>query len=104
MANTIKQSNRTIEISEIDSNYIMGREINVESVVFIPGATDDQIEIREYIEEITTAPVKTFFISGDGEPRVQYFNQRIRLCFEFGAASTTLSIGAKIIFNIGERV
>jgi len=103
MANTIKQTNRTIELSDIDSDYIMSREINVESVVFIPGATDDQIEIREHTGVIATAPIKAFFISGDGEPRIQYFSQRIRLCFEFETASTILSEGTRIIFNIGER-
>jgi len=101
MANTINSTSRTIEISVIDSDYIMGPEINVESVVFIPGAPDDKIEIREYVENVTTSPAKTLMFSGDGEPRTQYFRQRVRLCFEF--ASATLTAGAKVIFNIGER-
>lgn len=101
MANTIKNTGRTIEISAIDSDYIMDPEINVESVVFIPGAADDKIEIREYTGDVTTSPAKTLLISGDGEPRTQYFRQRLRLCFEF--ASGTFTAGAKVIFNIGER-
>lgn len=101
MANTIKNTGRTIELSEIDSDYIMDPEINVESVVFIPGASDDSIEIREYTGNVTTSPAKTLLVSGDGEPRTQYFRQRLRLCFEF--ASGTFTAGAKVIFNIGER-
>ena len=101
MANSINSTSRTIEISSIDSDYIMDPEINVESVVFIPGATDDEVEIREYTGDVTTSPAKTLLLSGDGEPRTQYFRQRVRLCFEF--ASATLTAGARIIFNIGER-
>ena len=101
MANTIKNTGRTIEISAIDSDYVMGPEINVESVVFIPGAADDKVEIREYTGDVTTSPAKTLLVSGDGEPRTQYFRQRLRLCFEF--ASGTFTAGAKVIFNIGER-
>ena len=101
MANTIKTTGRTIEISAIDSDYTMNPELNVESVVFIPGASGDKIEIREFTGDVTTSPAKTLLYSGDGEPRTQYFRQRLRLCFEF--ASGTFSVGAKIIFNIGER-
>ena len=101
MANSIKKTSRTIEISSIDSDYTMDPELNVESVVLIPGATDDNIEIREYTGDVTTSPAKTLLLSGDNEPRVQYFRQRIRLCFEF--ASGTFTAGAKVIFNIGEK-
>ena len=101
MANTENKTDRTIELSVIDSDFIMDPEINVESAVLIPGAADDEVEIREYTGDVTTSPAKTLLISGDGEPRVQYFRQRIRLCFEFGSA--TFTAGAKVIFNIGER-
>ena len=103
MANTIVVTNRTIEITEIDEDYIMNPELNVESVVFIPGAADDQIEIREYTGDVETSPTKGLFLSGDGEPRIQYFTQRLRLCFDFSALTTNLTAGTKIIFNIGER-
>jgi len=103
MANTIKTTSRTIEISEIDSDYILPPELNIESVVFIPGASGDKIEIREYINsDVTLSPIKSLLVSGDGEPRIQYFfRQRLRLCFEF--ASGIFTAGAKVIFNIGER-
>jgi len=101
MANTIKTTNRTIEISSIDSDYAMPVETNVESVVFIPGAPHDSIEIREYTGDVTVSLGATLLQSRDGEPRIHYFRQRIRLCFEF--ASGTFTAGAKIIFNIGER-
>lgn len=102
MANSIKVTSRTIEISLIDSDYIMPPELIVESVVLIPGALGDKVEIREYMtEDVATCPAKTLLFSGDGEPRVQYFRQRVRLCFEF--ASSTFTAGAKVIFNIGEK-
>jgi len=99
MANTIKVTNRTIEVSAIDADYMMGQEINVQSVVFIPGAADDAVEIIEDSTE-TTDPVKVKFVSGDGEPRGWIFNQRLRLGFTF--ANGTFTAGAKVIFNIGE--
>ena len=98
---TIITTGRTIEISAIDADYTMNPELNVESVVLIPGAAGDNTEIREFTGDVTTSPAKTLLISGDGEPRTQYFRQRLRLCFEF--ASGTFTAGAKIIFNIGER-
>jgi len=102
MANTIKTTSRTIEVSAIDSDFIMPPELIVESVVLIPGALGDKVEIREYLAgNVITSPAKTFLSSGDGEPRVQYFRQRVRLCFEF--ASGIFTAGAKVIFNIGEK-
>jgi hypothetical protein len=103
MANTIVVTNRTIEITAMDEDYIMEPEISVESVVFIPGAADDQFEIREYTGDVATSPVKGLFMSGDGEPRIQYFRQRVRLCFDFDALTTTHTAGMKIIINTGER-
>jgi len=101
MANTIITTDRTIEISDIDSDYILDPQINVESVVLIPGADDDKVEIREYYRgSLATSPAKTLLHSGNGEPRTQYFRQRVRVCFEF--ATATLTAGAKIIINIGE--
>ena len=47
MSNTIKITNRTIEISAIDEDYMMGMELNVQSVIFIPGAADDVVDIVE---------------------------------------------------------
>ena len=100
---TINATNRTIDISAIDADYIMDPEVNVESVVLIPGADDDQVEIREYTGAVGTSPVKTLLQSGDGEPRTMYFRQRVRLCFEFGDVTTKLSASSRVIFNIGER-
>jgi hypothetical protein len=101
MANTIKTTNRTIEISAIDSDYMMEHLIDVQSVVFIPGAADDFVDIIENSEEVTD-PTKVLLVSGDGEPRGWYFgNQRLQLGFVY--ASGTFTQGAKVIFNIGER-
>ena len=99
MANTVKSTNRTIEVSAIDEDYMMDTGINVESVLFIPGAADDVVEIIESSVE-TTNPVKAKMVSGDGEPRVWYTNQRLRLGFTF--ANGTFTAGSKVIFNIGE--
>jgi hypothetical protein len=100
MANTVKTTNRTIEVSAIDSNYMMTDSENVESVVFIPGAADDVVEIIESSIE-TTDPVKVKLQSGDGEPRVWYCHQNLKLGFTF--ANGTFTAGSKVIFNIGVR-
>jgi len=99
MANTVKTTNRTIEVSAIDEDYMMDTGINVESVIFIPGAAADVVEIIENSIE-TTDPVKAKLESGDGEPRVWYTNQRLQLGFTF--ANGTFTAGSKVIFNIGE--
>jgi hypothetical protein len=101
MSNTVIETNRTIEISAIDENYMMDVGINVDSVVFLPGAADDEVYIIESSIE-TTDPVKVLLQSGDGEPRGWTFgNQRLRLGFTF--ANGTFSQGSIVIFNIGER-
>ena len=100
MSNTVKTTNRTIEISEIDENYMMEAGLNVESVVFIAGAADDIVDVIES-SKYTVDPAKVQLKSGDGEPRGWLFNQRLRLGFVF--ANGTFSTGAKVIFNIGER-
>ena len=99
MANTIVTTNRTIEVSNIDSDYMMNTGINVESVIFLPGAIDDIVIIIE--NNINgNNPTKVLLQSGDGEPRVWYTNQRLRLGFVF--TDGTFTAGAIVIFNIGE--
>jgi hypothetical protein len=101
MANTIKTTNRTIEVSAIDEDYMMPVGINVDSVVFLPGAAADLVYIIESSIE-TTDPVKVLLESGDNEPRGWLFgNQRLRLGFTF--ADGTFTATSKVIFNIGER-
>ena len=99
MPNTIKTTNRTIEISAIDSDYMMDQEINVQSVVFLPGAASDVVDIVE--ESIHDAdPVKVRLLCGDDEPRGWIFNQRLQLGFVENDG--TFTQGAVVIFNIGE--
>ena len=99
MSNTVKTTNRTIEVSAIDADYMMGMEINVQSVVFLPGAANDKVYIIENsIHAID--PVKVLLLSGDGEPRGWIFNQRLRLGFL--VASGVFTATSKVIFNIGE--
>jgi len=99
MSNTVKETNRTIEISAIDEDYMMDVGINVQSVVFIPGAIDDVVDIIENSVE-TADPVKVQLLSTDGEPRGWILNQRLQLGFVF--ADGTFTANSKVIFNIGE--
>ena len=104
MANTIITTNRTIEVSVIDSDYMMPPKLNVQSVVFIPGPNIKWTDCVYIIESspFTTDPIKCFLDSSiDGvEPRFWIFNQRSRLGFIF--ANGIFSTGSKVIFNIGE--
>jgi len=104
MANTITVTNRTIEISGIDSDYMMDQVINVQSVVFIPGIS---LKTPNYVNIIenslhTTNPVKIKLINlvGGKEARACIFNQRLQLGFVF--ANCNLDAWCKVIFNIGE--
>ena len=99
MANTIKRTNRTIEVSAIDEDYMMPVGLNVESAVFIPGAVDDVVDIVEN-SEYTADPAKVQLKSGDGEPRGWFFKQRLQLGFVF--ADGVFTANSKVIFNIGE--
>ena len=99
MPNTIITTNRTIEVSGIDSDYFTGLEINVQSVVFIPGQATDFVDIVE--NNINgDDPIKVRLYSGDGEPRGWIFNQRLQLGFIIG--NCIITAGGIVIFNIGE--
>ena len=101
MANTVKTTNRTIEVSAIDEDYMMDQEINVQSVVFLPGAANDEVYIIENSIHAVD-PVKVLLQSGDDEPRGWIFgNQLLQLGFTF--ANGTFTATSKVIFNIGER-
>jgi len=99
MSNTIVTTNRTIEISAIDADYMMPQELNVQSVVFLPGGAADKVYIEENSIE-TTNPIKVLLESGDDEPRGWIFNQRLQLGFTFATGIFTAT--SKVIFNIGE--
>ena len=99
MANTVIVTNRTIEVTDIDSNYMMDTALNVESVVFIPAAWGDTVDIIENSIE-STDPVKVRLYSILGVPKVMYFNQRLQLGFIF--ANGTFTADSKVVFNIGE--
>jgi hypothetical protein len=99
---TYKITNRTIEISDIDEDYLMPQEINVDSVVLIPATNPfgySFVDIYENSEYISN-PVKVQLYSGDDEPRVWYTYQRLQLGFHF--KTSFLTAGSKVIFNIGE--
>ena len=103
MPNTIKITNRTIEISAIDSDYTMSTKLNVQSVVFIPGTGKQAANFVDIIQESgTDDPVKIKLISsiGEVESRAWIFNQRLQLGFVF--ANGVFGLGSKVIFNLGE--
>ena len=104
MANTVKTTNRTIEIAVKDADYMMPTKLNVQSVVFIPGTIFKGDNYVYIIESSIHAvdPVKAFLTSTiiQTEPRAWIFNQRLRLGFVF--LDGVFDIGAKVIFNIGE--
>lgn len=100
MANTIVTTKRTIEISNIDSNYMMSNSENIWSVVFYSGTAADKVFIIE--SDGTYTPLKCFLQISADEPREHYFfGQRMRLGFVF--ADGTFAATAKVVFNIGER-
>jgi len=104
MANTIITTNRTIEISSIDSDYMMPPRTNVQSVIFIPGIS---LKGANYVNIIENSPhvidpvkIKLINLIGDRDPREWIFNQRLQL--GFNVADCYLDTWCRIIFNIGE--
>lgn len=107
MANTIKVTNRIIEISDIDSDYMMSQELNVQSVILIPGIYFLKQISYVYIVENSSYdsdPVKVKLISSIGftEPRVWLFNQRLQLGFVY--ADCHFNPRAKVIFNLRPEI
>jgi hypothetical protein len=100
MANTIKVTNRTIEISNIDSDYFTPQLINIESVILLQGKFHDNYAYIVENDINGDYPIKAKLISTDGEPRVWYTYQRLQLGFTVQTSS--LGNGARVIFNIGE--
>ena len=104
MANTIITTNRTIEVSVIDSDYMMPPKLNVQSVVFIPGPNIKSVDYVYIIEDspYDTNPIKCLLtpIINTLSPQTWIFNQRLRLGFIF--ENGIFSTGSKVIFNIGE--
>jgi len=102
MANTVKTTNRTIEVTVVDADYMMPTKLNVQSVVFIPGTILKGDNYVYIVENHPSYPVKVLLTSTitQTEPRVWVFNQRLQLGFVY--ANGVFDTGAKVIFNIGE--
>jgi len=104
LSNTIKTTNRTIEISGIDSNYMMDQNLDVQSVVLIPGTYVKNTDLVYIVENspYVSNPIKALLTTTiDGlEPRAWIFNQRLQLGFVFN--DCVFNTLAKVIFNIGE--
>lgn len=104
MSNTIKATNRTVEISKIDSDYMMPTKLNVQSVVFISGAAFKTTDFVYIVENSVHAlnPIKALLTSsiGQAEARAWILNQRLQLGFVF--LDGVFNTGSMVIFNLGE--
>ena len=92
-ANTVTSNGQIVEISSIDSDWDSQTAYDVISITFIPGAISDECIIKN-----GSATGATLFhaVSGDGEPRVQYyFGETIVPFMDF--SDGTFSSGAKVI-------
>jgi len=101
---TIIATNRTIEVSLIDEDYMMPLKTNVQSVVFIPGISlkvPNSVTIIENSPHVVN-PVKIILsnLVNGHEVRQWIFNQRLQLGFVF--ADCDLDQWCRVIFNIGE--
>ena len=91
--NTVTTNGKVIEISAIDSDWNPQASYNIFSITFVPGAISDACVIKN-----GSATGATLFhaISGDGEPRVQYyFGEGVVPFMDF--SDGTFSSGAKVI-------
>jgi hypothetical protein len=102
MANTVKTTNRTIEVAVKDTDYMMPTKLNVQSVVLIPGTIQKGDNYVYIIENNSDSSVKILLTSTitQTESRFWIFNQRLQLGFIY--LNGVFDIGAKVIFNIGE--
>ena len=98
----VKVTNRTIEVSEIDEDYMMPAKLNVQSVVLIPGTVLKDDSMVPIIENSPDSPVKVLLTStiSTYESRCWQLNQRLQLGFVY--LDSVFNTGAKVIFNIGE--
>jgi len=101
---TIITTDRTIEVSAIDEDYMMPIRTNVQSVVFIPGTGLKAADYVTIIENSVhaTNPVKIVLsnLVNGHEVRTWVFNQRLQLGFVL--ADCSIDAWCKVIFNIGE--
>lgn len=102
MANTIKTTNRTIEVTVVNADYMMPTKLNVQSVVLIPGTIQKGDNYVYIIENNSNSSVKILLTSTitQTESRSWIFNQRLQLGFVY--LNGVFDTGAKVIFNIGE--
>jgi len=94
MANTIKVFRHGYEISGIDSDWDPGEWMDIDSIQFVPGATNDICTIKDQSD---TGPVIFYANSTDGDSRIKYFpsNARFKPLLDFSAC--TLNSGAYVI-------
>jgi hypothetical protein len=97
MANTITTTNRTIEITDVDADYVMTDSLPVWSVCLMGDAND-----AVFILEGAAGPRKCHLKIAADEPREHYFGgQNLKLAFTF--ADGTFSANAFLCINLGER-
>ena len=95
-ANTVTSSSTVIEVSGMDSDWDPDTVYKVIMIMFIPGASNDVMVIKQ---ASATGPTVFYAKSTDGEPRVAYYNGReIRQFLDYG--DCTLNAGAKVLVVI----
>lgn len=97
MANTITTTAKTIEITDVDANYMMTESKPIWSISLMGDANDAVFVIEE-----AGGPRKCHLKIAADESREHYFGgQRMRLGFTF--ADGTFSANAFVCINIGDR-
>jgi len=96
-ANNVIGLRNSIEISSIDSDWNDTEYRYVKYIIFVPGATDDILVIRQ---ASTTGPTIVYMKSSDGYPRIAYpLGTEIKMFLDY--ADSTLTAGSQVIILLG---
>ena len=96
MANTINASEIFIEISAMDGDWEPDDILAVHSIELYPGAADDLIRV---FAGSVSGPECCKLVSGDGEPRIKYFDgNKFTPVIDFNLC--TLSANHKILVTL----
>ena len=95
MAATELKSRAFIQVTAIDADWDMGEVLQIISVVFTPGAANDELVMFD--GPIADGMYACSLKSTDGEPRIEYFHGApFRGVIDFSAC--TLSAGHRVKF------
>lgn len=97
--NSVSYVGNTIEISSIDSDWNSSESRKIHYVIFVPGASNDILVMKE---GSGTGPTTIYMKSSDGEPRIAYLDgQSVDLFLDYG--DCTLNTGAKVLVVLWEK-